>query len=197
MMNMCKVGIKVLIILVISSSLYSCSKPDAADNSYGYFLDAYINNVKYTTSSVASFVQPNQLGCVANKAYTLTNLGQINVDSYFLDVYLKHYSKNVDFATIKPGAHKIYDGGQLLSATTCNCDLVIGLVDNSIPSIYNNTILQSTNIVNNITAITKKDSTAATYTYLISGNFSCNFKNTNSVTIPVVGNYTIPIKIAR
>lgn len=160
-------------------------------------LDAYINNVKYTTSSVSSFVQPNQQGCVANKLYSLTNVGQINVDSYFLDVYLKHYSKNADFGTIKPSAHKIFDGGQLLSTTSCNCDLVIGLVDNSIPSIYNNTILQATNIVSNITAITKKDSTAVNYTYLVSGNFSCTFKNTNNVTIPVVGNYSIPIKVTK
>jgi hypothetical protein len=181
----------------MSVGICACSKPDVADNSYGYFLDTYINNVKYTTSSVATFVQPNQLGCVANKTYTLTNVGQINVDSYFLDVYIKHYSKNVDFATIKPSAHKIFDGGQLLSASPCNCDLVIGLVDNSIPSIYNNTLLQSTNIVNNITSITKKDSTTATYTYLMSGNFSCNFKNTNSAMIPVVGTYSIPIKVSR
>ncbi len=188
---------QLFIFLIVCSIITACSKPDPVDNNYGYFLDAYINNVKYTTSSVASFVQQNQLGCVANKTYTLTNVGQVNVDSYFLDVYLKHYSKYTDFATVKPAAHKIYDGGQLLSTTNCNCDLLIGLVDNSIPSIYNNTILQSTNIVNNITAITKKDSTVASYTYIISGNFSCNFKNTNNINIPVVGNYTIPIKVAR
>lgn len=181
----------------MSVCVYACSKPDDATTNYDYFLNAYINNVKFTTNTVAAFVQTNQLGCVANKTYTLTNVGQINVDSFFLDVYLKHYSKYADFSAIKPGAHKIYDGGQLLSATPCNCDLVIGLVDNSIPSIYNNTILQSTNIVNNITAITKKDSTTVAYTYLITGNFSCNFKNTNNVNIPVVGSYSIPIKLAR
>jgi hypothetical protein len=188
---------KLILILTISIVLNACSKPDPLDNAYGYSLDTYINNVKYTTSSVASFIQPNQLGCVANKTYTLTNVGQINVDNYFLDVYLKHYSKYTDFAVVKPGAHKIFDGGQLLSATTCNYDLVIGLVDNSIPSIYNNTILQTTNIINNITTITKKDSTAATYTYVVTGNFSCNFKNTNNSIIPVVGSYTIPLKIAK
>jgi hypothetical protein len=190
-----KFNIFLFVLLMIGVS--ACSKPDPYTSNYDYFLDAYINNVKYTTSSVASFVQQNQSGCVANKTYTLTNLGQINVDKYFLDVYLKHYSKNSDFSSVKPNAHKIYDGGQLLSASTCNCDLIIGLVDNSIPSIYNNTILQSTNIVNNITVITKKDSTAATYTYLISGNFSCNFKNTNNAVIPVVGNYSIPIKVVK
>ena len=197
MMYLSKLNFKLLLLLNVILCLSACSKPDVTDNNYGYSLDTYINNVKYTTSSVATFVQPNQLGCVANKTYSLTNVGQINVDSYFLDVYLKHYSINVDFATVKTGAHKIYDGGQLLSATTCHYDLIIGLVDNSIPSIYNNTILQTTNITNNITSIVKKDSTTATYTYLVSGNFSCNFKNTNNATIPVVGSYTIPLKIAR
>jgi len=197
MININPHSIKICMLFMFSFALSACSKPDVLDNNYGYFLDAYINNVKYTTSSVATFVQQNQPGCITTKTYTITNVGQINVDSYFLDVYLKHYAKNADFTTIKPGAHKIYDGGQLLSASTCNCDLIIGLVDNSIPNIYNNTLLQSTNIVSNITTITKKDSTAATYTYLISGNFSCNFKNTNNVNIPVVGNYTIPIKVAK
>jgi len=176
---------------------FSCSKSDDVEPDYNYFLNAYINNVKYTTNSVASFIQPNQLGCVANKTYTLTNIGQINVDSFFLDVYFKHYTKITDFTNSKLGAHKIYDGGQLLSPTPCNCDLVIGLVDNSIPSIFNNTILLSSNIVSNITTITKKDSTSANYTYLIKGNFSCRFKNTNNVNIPVVGNFSIPIKLSK
>lgn len=176
---------------------FACSKPDEIATNYEYYLNAYINNVKYSTSSVATFVQANQSGCIASKSYSLTNIGQINVDSYFLDVYLKHYSKNTDFSTTKPSAHKIFDGGQLLSASSCNCDLIIGLIDNNIPSLYNNTILQSTNVVNNITAITLKDSTVSTYTYLVTGNFSCTFKNTNSVNIPVVGNFAVPIKVAK
>lgn len=192
---------KVSRILVLFCALmvfaFSCSKPDEVVSSYDYYLNVYINNVKYNTNNVANFVQPNQTGCVANKPYTLTNVGQINVDSFFLDVYLKHYSKYVDFSNVKPGNHKIYDGGQLLSGTNCNCDLAIGLVDNNIPSIYNNTILQTTNIVNNITSIKKKDSTALTMTYIVNGNFSCNFKNTKNAIIPVVGNFSVPIKVTR
>lgn len=192
--KMGQIIISALFIILVN---ISCSKPDASSSNYDYFLDVYINNVKYSTNNVSTFVQNNQTGCVANKVYTLTNIGQINVDNYFLDVYLKHYSKNTDFASVKPAAHKLFDGGQLLNGTYCNCDIALGLVDNSIPSIYNNTILQSTNMVNNITSITKKDSTVATYTYIINGNFSCNFKNTNNVTIPVVGNFSVPIKVAR
>ena len=177
--------------------LAACSKSSDKNASYPYFLDVYIQNIKYSTSSVSTFGLANQQGCIATKSYYLTSVGQINVDAFYLDCYIKHYSNNVDFAPIKPGAHKIFDGGSLLGTTNCNLDLVIGLVDNSIPSLFNNTLLQSTNIVNNITAISKKDSTAISYTYLITGNFSCNFKNTNNTIIPVVGNYVIPVKVAK
>jgi hypothetical protein len=187
----------IVFLFLIVGIVISCSKADEVVSNYDYYLNVFINNVKYSTNNVSTFVQPNQTGCVVNKPYTLTNVGQINVDSFFLDVYIKHYSRNVDFASVKPGNHKIYDGGQLLSGTNCNCDLAIGLVDNSIPTIYNNTILQSTNIVNNITSIKKKDSTELTMTYIVNGNFSCNFKNTKNVIIPVVGTFSIPIKVTK
>lgn len=183
--------------IIFCFGLAACSKSSNTDSTYPYYLNAFIQNIKYTTSSVSTFGLPNQQGCVANKSYNLTSVGQINVDAYYLDCYLKHFSSNIDFAPTKPGAHKIFDGGTLLGTTNCNCDLVIGLVDNSIPNLFNNTLLQSTNIVHNMTAITKKDSTINSMTYIVTGNFSCNFKNTNNVVIPVVGNYVIPIKVAK
>ncbi|MEI8111064.1 MAG: hypothetical protein WCH59_08740 [Chitinophagia bacterium] len=175
----------------------ACGKDDETLTNYDYFLNTYINNVKYTTNSVSTLVLSNQTGCLSTKLYSVTNVGQINVDSFFLDCYFKHYTKSIDFALMKTGTFKIYDGGQLLSSTGCTGDLVIGLVDNSIPSIFNNTILQTTNIVHNITSITKKDSTANSITYVVAGNFSCNFKNTNNRIIPVVGTYKLPVKAAK
>jgi hypothetical protein len=183
--------------LLFCFGLAACSKSNDANVNYQYYLNAYIQNVKYSTNSVSTFLLANQQGCVANKSYNLTNVGQINVDAYYLDCYFKYYTNNVDFVNTKPGAHKIFDGGALLTTADCNCDLVIGLVDNSIPNFFNNTVLQSTNIAHNVTAITKKDSTANSMTYLVTGNFSCNFKNTNNVIIPVVGNYAMPVKVAR
>ena len=184
-------------VLIFCLGFIACGKDNTTNSDYPYYLNTYIQNVKFSTSSVASFLLANQQGCVANKSYNLTNVGQINVDAYYLDCYMKHYSNNADFAATKPGAHKIFDGGSLLTTADCNCDLVIGLVDNSIPNLYNNTVLQSTNIVHNVTAITKKDSTVNSMTYIVTGNFSCNFKNTNNVIIPVVGNYVLPVKVAR
>ena len=184
--------------VIICFGLAAFSKAHNSDVNSPYYLYAYIQNIKYSTSSVSTFLLANQQGCVANKNYTLTNVGQINVDAYYLDCYLKHYANNVDFfPNSKPGAHKIFDVSALLTNANCNCDLVIGLVDNSIPNLFSNTVLQSTNVVHNITAITKKDSTVNTMTYIVTGNFSCNFKNTNNAIISVVGNYIIPIKAAR
>lgn len=186
-----------LVALILSFILAGCSKSSTDNSTYQYYLTVYIQSVKYSTSSVTTFGLPNQQGCVANKSFNLTSVGQINVDAYYLDCYIKHYANNVDFAPIKPGTHKIFDGGTLLGTNDCNYDLVIGLVDNSIPNLFNNTILQSTNTVHNVTAITKKDSTANSMTYAVTGNFSCNFKNTNNAIISVVGSYVIPLKEAR
>jgi hypothetical protein len=186
-----------LVNLIFCLGLAACSKSSNKNSSYPYYLSVYIQNVKYLTNSVSAFGIQNQLGCVANKSYNVTNIGQINVDAYYLDCYIKHYAKNVDFSSTKPSAHKIFDGGLLLTTSNCNCDLIIGLVDNSIPSLFNNTALQPTNIINNITSITKSDSTATYFTYVVAGNFSCNFKNTGNIIIPVVGNYIMPIKEAR
>ncbi len=183
--------------LIFCIVLAACGKTSDKNVNSPYFLNAYIQNVKYSTNSVSTFMLPNQQGCVANKSYNITNIGQINVDAYYLDCYIKHYANNSDFASTRPGAHKIFDGGLLLSPGGCNGDLVIGLIDNSIPSLFSNTVLISTNIVNNITSITKRDSTATYITYVVAGNFSCNFKNTNNVVIPVVGSYSIPLKEAK
>ncbi len=186
-----------LAILIFCFALAACSKSNNNNASSPYFLKVFINNVQYSTSSVSTFGLSNQQGCVANKVYDLTNVGQINVDAFYLDCYFKHYTNNVDFASTKIGAHKIFDGGSLLTTSDCNCDLVIGLVDNSIPNLYSNTVLQSTNIAHNVTSIVKKDSAATYYTYVVSGNFSCNFQNTNNTVIPVTGTYSMPVKEAR
>jgi hypothetical protein len=175
----------------------SCGKDDETTENYEYYLNTFINNIKYTTSSVSTLVLGNQTGCLNSRTYSVTNVGQINVDSFFLDCYIKHFNKNSDITSIKVGTYRIFDGGQLLSSAGCNGDLIIGLVDNSIPSIFNNTILQSAGITHTITNITRKDSTPATITYVITGNFKCNFKNTNNRIIPIVGTYRIPIKAAR
>lgn len=185
---------RLFIIFLVSLGIHSCRKTDNQTMNYPYHLNATINKVNYTTNSVSTFGLVNEPGCVANKSFDLTNIGQINVDAFFIDCYFKHFSNNADFALTKPGAHRIFDGGDLLKSNQCNGDLIIGLVDNSIPNLYNTTILVPTNISNKITAISKVDSSATSITYSISGNFSCTFKNANNIIIPVSGDYVIPIK---
>jgi len=177
--------------------LFACKKSNDGTINYPYHLNATINSINYTTNSVATFGLNNEPGCIANKSFDVINVGQINVDDYYLDCYFKHYTNNIDFVSTKPGNHRIFDGGDLLKANQCNGDLIIGLIDNNIPNLYNNTILQPNNIVNKITNITKIDSSVNTITYSVKGNFSCSFKNTNNVIISVSGDYALPVKEAK
>jgi len=186
--------IKPLMAIFFSLVTFSCKKTDTQTTNYPYHLNVTINKINYTTNSISTFGLLNEPGCVVNKSFDLTNIGQINVDAFFIDCYFKHFSNNIDFALTKPGTHRIFDGGDLLKSNQCNGDLIIGLVDNSIPNLYNTTILLPTNIINKITNISKIDSTSNSITYSISGNFSCNFKNANNITIPITGDYVIPIK---
>ncbi|MDE3236946.1 MAG: hypothetical protein KGO81_13415 [Bacteroidota bacterium] len=184
---------RLLTLLCVILLMAACKKSTDTTN-YPYHLNVSINKVNYTTSSVCTFGLTNEPGCVAGKSFDVTNAGQINVDAFFLDCYFKHYTNNSDFASTKPGSHKIFDGGDLLKSNQCNCDLIIGLVDNGILNLYNTTILQPANIVHKVTGIRKVDSTATTITYAVAGSFSCYFKNTNNVMIPVTGDYVLPIK---
>jgi hypothetical protein len=186
--------LKFYIITSFLFGLISCKKNDNQSTNYPYHFNVTINKINYTTNSVSTFGLTNEPGCIANKSFDLTNIGQINFDAFYIDCYFKHYSYNTDFAITKPSSHRIFDGGDLLKSNQCNGDLIIGLVDNSIPNLYNTTILVPTNIINKITTITKIDSTTTTITYSISGNFSCTFKNANNIIIPITGDYVIPIK---
>ncbi|MFL9485694.1 hypothetical protein ACI6Q2_23125 [Chitinophagaceae bacterium LWZ2-11] len=181
-------------ILLLSVIIAGCKKDDGGVSVYPYHLNVTIGSVKYATNSVASFGLSNELGCVANKSFEVTNAGQIYSSDYFIDCYFKHYTYNKDFSNTRPSSHKIFDGGDLLKNNQCNCDLIIGLIDNSISSnLYATTILQTANVSHNVTKILKVDTSGNSITYSVSGSFSCYFKNINNVLIPVSGDYVLPI----
>ena len=184
-------------LLLLTASFQACKKTADTVTNYPFHLNVSINKVNFTTNSVARFGLSNESGCIANKSFEVTNAGQIDVDAYFLDCYFKHFTNNIDFKNTKPGNYKIFDGGDLLKATQCNGDLIIGLADNSISNLYTTTILQPTNIVHKITNVSISDTTATTITYSVSGNFSCSFKNANNVVIPITGDYVLPIKVVK
>jgi hypothetical protein len=73
--------------LLMSFAGFSCGKDDEALTNYEYFLNTYINNVKYTTNSVSTVVLSNQPGCISTRTFNITNIGQIIVDSFFLVCY--------------------------------------------------------------------------------------------------------------
>jgi hypothetical protein len=86
---------------------------------------------------------------------------------------------------VTKGAHSIQTDYNLESSSTCNFDISVGLQQNN-----KECTLQNTSKVNNITSVSKASETSSYILYKVSGNFSCNFKNSSNVIIPVSGTYT-------
>ena len=173
-------------ITFLVSLFISCSKSDSSNSATNqkYRMDATINGTKYTWENLGTFSFDNNPGCIASKSYILTNAGQITSTQYRLDVLVKTYRVASDFVA-STGAHSIQPAYKLESSSTCNFDISVDLTQND-----TDCILQNTSKVNNITSVSKASETSSYILYKVSGNFSCNFKNSSNVIIPVSGTYT-------
>jgi hypothetical protein len=173
-------------IFVLVSLFISCSKSGSSTTASNlkYRMDATINGTKYTWENIGTFSFDNNPGCIASKSYILTNAGQITSAQYKLDVLVKTYRVASDFVS-STGAHSIQPAYKLESSSTCNFDISVDLTQNN-----TDCILQNTSKVNNITSVSKASETSSYILYKVSGNFSCNFKNSSNVIIPVSGTYT-------
>jgi len=177
-------------LVLFSLSNISCSKSSSSSSSSSsnYQMDATINGSKYSWQSIGTFSFDNNPGCVTNKSYILTNAGQITSAQYNLDVLVKTYRNASDFTT-SVGAHSLYPSYMLYTSSTCNFDISVDLTQNG-----SSCTLQSTSLVNNITSISKANETSSYILYTVSGNYSCSFKNSSNVIIPVTGNYTTQVQ---
>lgn len=167
---------------------YSCNKSSNNAITKDYQLEVSINGTKYSWQNIGTFSFDNQNGCVSTKKYALTNLGQITTAQYSLDVLLKTYRLAADF-TNQTGSHLIQPSSSLSTITTCNLDISIDLRDNN-----KSCTLQSTNLINNITSISLVEENSSFTLFRVQGNFSCNFKNSSNIVIPVSGIYTTQVQ---
>jgi len=185
-----KKGAFLLTSIIFFSSLFiSCSKSDSSTSTSNsqYHLDATINGSKFSWQSIGTFSFDMNDGCVANKKYILTNAGQITSAQYNLDVMVKTYRTATDFVA-STGAHSVRSSDALYSSSTCNFDISVDLDQNG-----SSCTLQTTSLVNNITSISKASENSTYVRYAVSGSFSCNFKNSSNVLIPVSGIFTTQV----
>jgi hypothetical protein len=175
----------ILFISLVQFSLSNISySKNSSSRSSNYHKDATINGTNNTWQSIGTFSFDNNPGCVTNNSYILTNAGQITSAQYNLDVLIKTYRNIADF-TSSTGAHSLLPSYKLYTSSTCNFDISIDLTKNC-----NSCTLQTTSLVNNVTCISKANETSSYILFTVSGNYSCSFKNSSNVTIPVIGNYT-------
>ena len=180
----------------------SCKKnsDSKSDSASGYFLDVNINGQPFSVKTISVFGLVNQDGC-DTKIYTHQNIGQIDVASYFVEVNLTHKQNKIDFTSSVPGTYAV-KSEDIFSMTnpypygiSCNLDLVVSLDDKTLSN--QETTLLSTNRVNTITSISISKESSTKTTYDIIGNFSCSFKNSRNVTIPLTGKYKAFIEVLK
>lgn len=207
MKTIIKIGkISLVMMGLISATLFPSCKKVSPNNSStlsstGYFLEVSVNGQTFTQKSAISvFGFENQNGC-DTKLYNHQNISQIDVVSCFVEVNLTHKQNKVDFANSTSGTYAV-KSEDMFSMTnpypygiSCNLDLVVSFQDKTTAN-QETTLLPSSRI-NNITAlsISKESSTATTYN--ITGNFTCTFKNSKNISIPVTGRYKTFIDVLK
>lgn len=158
-----------------------------------YFMNATINGVDYTTSNVSIFGVGNREGCLP-VSYHISNVGQIDLASYMLDVNLLHYSDNSVFSLSDTGTFGVYTVNDFFwgnnSEIYCVHDLVVELYDNQNDG--DASILNSGG-THTVTAITEVSQNSTDVIYAVEGTFSMSFVNLSGETVNVSGNYRIPV----
>ena len=174
-------------LVIVSCKKDSNNKPSADFIEFTVNGQTYSNDPYYLGSGFSG-----QGGC-DNKTYITGSLGQINIPTLFLNVYMKYYGNDIDFKTSKPGKYGItalagYDVSALKEG--CNFSLGVGYVDKQQSD--NVTTIQPGSI-HNVTNIKEVEITSTEIVYSVSGTFSCSFKNSQGQTIPVTGKYQTEI----
>jgi len=184
------------LLFFFSLAIVSCKK-DSNDVPWEDFIEITVNGKTYSSLTLAKSGSSAPGGC-DNKTYLTISLGQIDVRTLFLNVYIKHYGNNIDFKASKPGKYGIttiaaYDFSELAEA--CNLSLGVSYDDKQQSDF--NTTLQS-GCTHNVTSIKKVEiNTGAEISYYVSGTFSCSFKNIEGQTIPVTGKYQTTISTLK
>lgn len=180
-----------LLFFFFSLTLVSCDK-DSNDIPTEDFIEITVHGQTYRDVANVGPGFSGQGGC-DNKSYLTTLLGQIDVPTLFLNVYIKHYGNDMDFKASKPSEYDItaiagYDVSVLV--TGCNLGLGISYSDKQQSAVE--TVLQPGSH-HNVTAIKEIESTSVHTGYSVSGTFSCSFKNNQGQIIPLTGKYRTKI----
>jgi hypothetical protein len=97
----------------------------------------------------------------------------------------------IDFKNTLVGTYKVVNASSNLA---CNLGLKLSFSDKT-------QIIQSTQIqsggVNNVTNISKGNSTSTETEYIVVGNFTSSFKNNSNAIIPITGKYQITIVVFK
>lgn len=169
-------------------AIVSCEK-DSNDVPSKDFIEITVNGQTYSNDLTNNGMGFSGQGGCDTKEYFTALLGQIDVSTLFLNVYIKHYGNDIDFKPSKPGEYGLTAlAGYDVSALLEGCNLNLGICFSDKTQSTDSTTMQSGSI-HNVTNVKEVERNSTNIGYSVSGTFSCTFKNSKGEIIHVTGKY--------
>ncbi len=189
---------RVICLCFLALTLVSCQKDSISPGSgTSGFLKITINSKNYENTFdengfVAHVGFDNQTLCDKKMGF-LENITDQPLDSRFTaNTDILFYRNNTDFKNSKPGTYTISKYGVDLYKTYCNLNFNISLEDNNSSGNKSTAFVTGTHAVTAITFLNTKSNYSE---YLVAGQFTASFKNSENVTIPLTGSYQKIIQV--
>lgn len=189
---------RIICLCFLALTLFSCQKDSISPGSGASgFLKITINSKNYVNTFdengfVAHAGFDNQALCDNKKGF-LENITDQPLDSRFTtNTDILFYRNNTDFKNSKPATYTISEYGIDLYKTYCNLNFNISLQDNNSSGNKSTTFVSGTHAVTAITFLNTKSNYSE---YLVGGQFTASFKNSDNVTIPLTGSYQKIIQV--
>jgi hypothetical protein len=186
-MNVSKKMILLLSVLIL---IIGCSS-DSSTISKTDYLEIIVNGKTYKENFFHSGTGfSGQTGCVS-KPHFLAFMSDIENSDFYLSSEILHLQNEIDFKNSLVGTYKVVNSSSNLA---CNLGLKLSFSDKT--QIIQSTQIQSSGI-NNVTNISKGNSTSTETEYIVIGNFTSSFKNNSNAIIPITGKYQITIVVLK
>jgi hypothetical protein len=173
-----------LLSFALSSLLLSCRK-DSKSN----YLEITVDGKTYREERPIGLGYGNYAGDFCDPRPNVGwNIMEIDLSSLYFSADMASYEEYTDFQQSVPGSYNINDGIFFINPCNSNLDIVLTFNDNTLPDDTKLT-LQPSGRVHTVTGIKQHSQSDNDVEYIVTGTFSCTFKNVVDKIYSVSGSY--------
>lgn len=174
----------ILLSFLLSSLFLSCKKESNSN-----FLEITVDGKTYREERPIGLDFSTYSGDFCDPKPNLGwNIMEIDLSALFFSADLACYEEYTDFQQSVPGSYNINDGIFFINPCNSNLDIVLTFNDNTLPD-DTKLALQPSNRVHTVTSIKQHSKSDNDIEYVVTGTFSCTFKNVENKTYSVSGSY--------